>query len=419
VKDSILIISQVFVPDPAAVGQYMADAAIELARRGHRVRVLTSASGFEDPSRKYPRRENMQGVDVIRLPLSSFGKNSMALRMLGAISFVIMAFLRGLFMPGIRNVLVSTSPPFAPAVALALRWLRGVRVTYWAMDLNPDQAVAMGMMSPNALLVRAMRAMYRGILKHADRIITLDTYMGDRLKTKGEVGDRLVVLPLWPHEDHLEAVPHNANPFRREHGLDGKFVFMYSGNMTNASPLTTLLDAIVQLRDRDDLVFMFIGGGAGKAEIERYVTEHRLTNVVLLPYQPLAQLKYSLSAADVHIVSLGNRMVGILHPCKIYGAMSVARPVLLLGPERSHVWSMLSENNGGWRVDHGQADTARELIEKIAKQDPNSLAQAGARCADAIRTSYNKEHLCAAFCDEVTGVVPAIASAVPVGVGQE
>jgi colanic acid biosynthesis glycosyl transferase WcaI len=330
-----------------------------------------------------------------------------------------MAFLRALFMPNVRNVLVSTSPPFAPAVALALRWLRGVRVTYWAMDLNPDQAVAMGLMSPNALLVRAMRAMYRGILKRADRIITLDTYMADRLKTKGQVGDRLVVLPLWPHEDHLEAVPHRSNPFRREHGLDGKFVFMYSGNMTNASPLTTLLDAIVQLRDREDLVFMFIGGGAGKAEIERYVTEHRLTNVRVLPYQPLAQLKYSLSAADVHIVSLGNRMVGILHPCKVYGAMSVSRPVLLLGPERSHVWSILSANDGGWRVDHGQVDKARDLIEEIAAHAPDMLEQAGTRCADAIRTSYSKEHLCGAFCDEVTGVVPVAAHAVTAGVGQE
>ena len=32
----------------------MADAAAGLARRGHRVVVLTSANGFEDPSARYP-----------------------------------------------------------------------------------------------------------------------------------------------------------------------------------------------------------------------------------------------------------------------------------------------------------------------------------------------------------------------------
>ena len=65
----LLIISQVYVPDPASVGQHMADAASELVKRGYDVRVLTSGRGYADPTVKYPPRETLDGVEVI--PLAS------------------------------------------------------------------------------------------------------------------------------------------------------------------------------------------------------------------------------------------------------------------------------------------------------------------------------------------------------------
>ena len=75
-RKTLLIISQTFVPDPASVGQHMADVAVEMARRGYRVKVYTSARGYEDPTVKYPKRENLHGVEVRRLGLASFGKKT-------------------------------------------------------------------------------------------------------------------------------------------------------------------------------------------------------------------------------------------------------------------------------------------------------------------------------------------------------
>jgi len=82
IKDTILIFSQVFIPDPASVGQHIADVAFELVRRGYRVRVYTSRRGYDDPTQKYPKREFINGVDVRRLPFSSFGKKSTFTRIL-------------------------------------------------------------------------------------------------------------------------------------------------------------------------------------------------------------------------------------------------------------------------------------------------------------------------------------------------
>ena len=80
---TILVISQVYPPDPTSVGQHMHDAARGLAARGYAVRVLTSARGYDNPSVKYQPRELKDGVDIIRLPLSSLGKRTILHRLLG------------------------------------------------------------------------------------------------------------------------------------------------------------------------------------------------------------------------------------------------------------------------------------------------------------------------------------------------
>src|SRR3954454_11123758 len=88
---TLLIISQVFVPDPASVGQHMADVATEMARRGHRVLVYTSERGYENPNVRYPTREARDGVEVRRLGFASFGKKTLFRRVLGTASFLIQA----------------------------------------------------------------------------------------------------------------------------------------------------------------------------------------------------------------------------------------------------------------------------------------------------------------------------------------
>jgi len=147
-RPTILIISQVYAPDPAAVGQHVADAAEELAARGWRAVVYTSARGYDDPGISYPRHELRNGVDVRRLPLSSFGKSSLAVRLLAQALFMIQATVRGLFTRGLARVVVSTSPPFAGAGGSLISMVRRVPLIWWVMDLNPDQLVASGRIHP-------------------------------------------------------------------------------------------------------------------------------------------------------------------------------------------------------------------------------------------------------------------------------
>ena len=278
----LLMISQVYPPDPAAVGQYLADALGELGRRGWSVRVLTADRGYDDPAQRFAPEETKEGIRIRRLPRSSFGKRSLGVRLAGMLSFLTQALVRGLCTRDLGAVIVSTSPPMAGIVGWAIAGLRRVPLIYWVMDLNPDQAVASGRMPADAFAVRVFDAANGRVLRKASTIVALDRFMEQRLRAKSIQLRRLAVIPPWPLEQYLSPVAHAAIPFRREHGLEDKFVVMYSGNHSLVHPLDTLALAARALRDDPRFAFVFIGGGVGKAPLERAVAG--LGNVRLLPY---------------------------------------------------------------------------------------------------------------------------------------
>jgi glycosyltransferase involved in cell wall biosynthesis len=371
-----------------------------MARRGHRVKVYTSNRGYEDPSRKYAARENLYGVDVHRLPLSSFGKKSILTRIVGTASFMAQCFFTALLTPRLGGIFFSTSPPLVGVIACTVGFLRRVPVAYWAMDLNPDQLIALGKVKPTDFTARFLEAVNRFILRRSNLVVALDRFMADRLAARGVPDSKMLVQPPWPHEEHIEDVDRATNPFRAQHGLTpDRFVVMYSGNHSPSNPLKTLLDAAVRLKDDASVEFLFVGGGLGKREVEEYIGAHGLKHARSLPYQPISELRYSLSAADVHVVSLGEGMVGIIHPCKVYGAMTVGRPILFFGPRPSHVSDLLDAHAIGTHVAHGDVDGAVEAIRRLRDLPESARREIGLSARQVLRASLSQSLLCGRLCD--------------------
>lgn len=424
-RPTLLVLSQVYIPDPASVGQHMADAAAEMARRGWRVVVLTSASGYNDPTIKYKPRETIDGVEIIRLPLSSFGKKKFFLRVLAAVLFMLQTIWHGVFVRGTSGprgrsgaILVSTSPPMCIVAAMAIRLMRlgRVPIKFWVMDINPDQLISLGKIKPDSMPAKLMNLFNRMILKRSSDVVVLDKFMAKTMNDKLDVTPKLAVLPPWPHEDSVEPVAHDQNSFRKEHGLggggpDGKRVFMYSGNHGIALPLETFLKAAVKFKDHPRAAFLFIGDGVRKKEVEQTIREQAMANMKSLPYQPMSVLRFSLSAADAHLVSVGNESVGTIHPCKIYGAMAVARPIILLAPDPCHVSDLVAGTRGqedfspeqrmpiGWHIPHGDVAAAERVIQEIVDAAPERLQKMGDRARHVIEKQLSKPTLCGAFCD--------------------
>jgi hypothetical protein len=122
---------------------------------------------------------------------------------------------------------------------------------------------------------------------------------------------------------------------------------------------------------------------------------------VSLPYQPLDQIRYSLSAADLHIVSLGDNMSGIVHPCKIYGALSIGRPVLALGPKQSYLNDIIDNNDIGRSIEHGDVDAAVAALQAAADQTQEERVAMGQRAQQVATEKFSREQLVHQFLETV------------------
>ncbi len=385
----VLLVNQVFYPDVVSTAQYLTDLAVSLVQRGCRVTVLAGRRGYAEPYPLYPRSEVYRDIRVVRVWRFRFGRRNRLTRVIDALLLNLAFTVRMAFLPRYDRVVVLTTPPMVAFSALLFTRIRGGRLIYWMMDLNPDQAIEAGWIRRGGTRARFLEAVLRFVLKNSDGIVALDRFMQDRVEAKGAPKGRIEVIPLWPHSEDLRTIPHGANPFRKKYRLEEKFVVMYAGNLSVCHPLDTLLRAAVLLRDDPEVVFVFIGGGERVRDVLRCREEHRLDNVVYLDYLPRPEIKYSLSAADLHAVVMGESYPGIVHTCKIYGILEIGRPFVYVGPEKSHIGEIMAGSGLGWRVDLGDARGMAALVEKVRKLGREELERIVAKSKVYVRNRFS------------------------------
>ncbi len=308
------------------------------------------------------------------------------------------------FLPRFDRVVALTTPPMVAFSALLFTRLRGGPLIYWMMDLNPDQAIEAGWIRRDGVGAKVLEAVLRLVLKNSGGIVALDKFIKDRVVAKGALEERVKVLPLWAHNGDLETVPHDRNPFRQEHQLQDKFVVMYSGNLSVCHPLDTLLEAARLLKDDPDVVFLFIGGGERVEEVLRYRDREKLSNVIYLEYQPRSKIKYSLSAADVHAVVMGENYPGVVHTCKIYGILKIGRPFIYIGPERSHIGEIMTDSGIGYRIENGNPAGVVEALGEIRRMADDQLAKIHHQSRDLAQNRFSREILARRLVDFILGV---------------
>jgi len=400
---TLVVICQAYPPDCTAVGQHVADVANAMRVRGWRVIVYAASRDYEDPAIRYESELSPAAVEVTRLPWSSFGKRSIAIRLLAQIFFLVQAMLRAVTCRRVDAVLVSTSPPLAGPCGALISLLRRSRLVWWAMDLNPDQMVRLGKLRPSSPIVRLFDRLNRLTLKQADEVIVLDRYMCDRLAMKLKQPRSFHVLPPWAPPDCSEPIAHASNRWRNRIARPNARVVMYSGNHGLTSPLDTLLEALATCPHATRLQFAFVGGGVRKREIDQWIAATQVANVVSMPYQPLEMLPQSLSAADVHVVSVAAAAVGVSHSCKIYGALALGRPLLVLAPVKSHAADIVNAAGCGWLVEHGDGVRMREVLKEIADASPGRLEEMGERGRRYVREFADTRRLIASVCAAIEG----------------
>lgn len=387
----VLLLNQCFYPDVVSTAQHLTDLAVELSSRGHSVTVIASDRGYDDPSIRFARREQWRGITIIRIGSLALGKQTKWRRAMNFGSFLVNCALRLLMLPRFDRVVALTSPPLISLLGALFVRVKGGRLFFWVMDLNPDEAIAAGWLKEQSLVARILRSFLRYSMRQARRIIVLDRFMKERILANGIPEERITVLPPWSHDNAICFDRHGRQDFRSRHNLADNFVVMYSGNHSPCHPLDTLLEAALRLSDKKEISFCFVGGGSEQTKVKAFAEQHKLESIKCLPYQPLDRLSGSLSAADLHTVVMGDGFPGIVHPCKVYNILVIGSPFLYIGPKESHITEIASQSSNGlafYSAQHGEVD---RVVAHITEAASRRSAQNGG-CGD-LAEKFAKDRL--------------------------
>ena len=371
----VLLLNQCFWPDVVATAQQLTMLARRLSECGHEVTVITGRRGYDDPNQVFPSRQSLPGIQIVRIPSLGLGKGSRWRRGLVFASFLSALAVRLLNTPKHDAVVALTSPPLISWVGSVFVRFKGGKLFFWSMDLNPDEAIAAGWLRKDSLTARLLSRLLITSMVQADSIVALDRFMKERIGAKGIDERKIEVIPP-ASDDGVHYDQKGREEFRRLHNLDGKYVVMYAGNHSPCHPLDTLLESAARLQSREEILFLFVGGGSGLGQVKQFAASRGLRNIRWLPYQPYEKLSALLSAADLHVVVMGDAFKGILHPSKIYNIIAVGSTFLFIGPAECHVSDIIRAmemNAAAICARHGEADKVVRLVSEVVEKSGSSV----------------------------------------------
>jgi len=353
----IVIFCQVFYPDPSSVGQHMFDLAFELAKKNS-VTVITSRNNSNNFNETYSDNETYKNIKIKRYRNLFGNKKIFFLRFLNQIIFSFQILVYGII-NNFDKLIITTNPIFSSIVGSAIYFFKRSKIYYWVMDINPDEAIASKVVK-KSIFTNIIDFFNSYILKNSKHVFTLDKYMLKNIKKKNPQV-KATVIPPWPHENVLSK-KNKKNRFKERYKLENKFVIMYSGNQTFINPLESFLKIAKKLDSDNKFKSIIIGNGNLHQKIIEFKNKFNLKNLLILDYLPIKDIKFSLNSANLHVVTLGNKMKGIIHPCKIYNLIVLKKPILYFGPKKSHISDIIERFKIGLSFRHSEVEKAEKAI---------------------------------------------------------
>jgi colanic acid biosynthesis glycosyl transferase WcaI len=371
-RPRILVFNQYYWPGVEATAHLLAELCGALAG-DFDVTVVTGTLNRPGAGAGVEERD---GVEIRRVWSTSYDRRRLSLRAVNYLTYLGASLWAGLAARPPDVVLCMTDPPIIADVALVVARRFRVPLVVVSQDVFPEIAVELQRLDSPAL-VGVLRAAIRFYLQRADRVIAIGETMRQRLEQKGADPERLSVIPNWVDTTALTPQPRD-NEWAREHELAGRFVVMHSGNVGHAQNLDALVRATTFLRDLDALRVAIVGEGARRDDLIGLARLLDTDCVSFLPYQPRDVLPQSLSSADVHVVGLAPGLSGYVVPSRLYGILSVGRPVIAAADAESETAQLVSEVGCGIVVPPGRPELLAGAIRR-AYEGELDLSEMGRR----------------------------------------
>jgi glycosyltransferase involved in cell wall biosynthesis len=366
----ILYLSQYFPPEMGAPAARVSELSHHWVDAGHDVTVLTGfphyPSGVVAPEyrKKLHRliaRETLDGIRVERTWLAVLPNCKTWERVLNYASFTVSAALRGSFL-GRPEIVIATSPQLLECLAgLWIATLKRVPFVFEVRDLWPESLTV----DASSTMSRWIRAVLKKIAEllydRASHIVVVTPAFKTHIVEQYHVAPDKISIVMNGVEPCLFNPTGDNDSVVGEFELEGRFIVSFIGVLGNAHGLQTIAHAARRLQQSlPEVLFLLVGEGADKSNVQEQCAQIGLKNVLFLGQQPRSKIPALIRASSVGLVLLKKSEVfKTVIPTKLLEFMACGRPVIL-----------------------GVAGQARELVEQagcglcVAPEDSISLVEA-------------------------------------------
>ena len=398
-KKKVLVYAHYFYPDVASTGQILTELCEGLGDDFDITVICVVPSYDGKVDEKYKKKRIFIGeyanISVIRVRAPEFDKKNRLSRIKNILAYFFNA-IYATFKVGEQDIIFSISqPPILGGILGVIgKFIKRAKFIYNIQDFNPEQTEAVGY-AKNRVMLNLAEALDKFSCKVSDMIVVVGRDMQETLNNrfKGKNVPKSVVVNNWIDEKqiyHLQEDHPRVLAFKKQYGLDGKFVFMYSGNIGLYYDLENIIKVIGEFKDEDDVVFVFVGDGSVKQLLVNYVEENSLSNVKFIPYQRKEDLIYSLNSADAHIVANAKGIKGVSVPSKVYGIMATEKSILGILEKGSEAELMINASDCGICISPGDYENIENQIVYILGNKEKFKAK-GENGRKDITTKYTKE----------------------------
>jgi glycosyltransferase involved in cell wall biosynthesis len=384
----LLMLIESFPPEIKSASILFWELAESLVKKGYRVSVVTRmprhniAQGL-DPA-KCLAQENITGIEVFRLRTPLLARNIPLLR--GFEHFIIawLFFWGGIKIKDFDAVLVYSPPLPLGITGYMLGKLRKKPVIVNIQDLFPQGIIDLGLLK-NKLIIGIMRRIESFVYKRADLITVHSAGNKDYIVKKGRKPEDIEVIFNWVDTNLIKPLP-QVNEFSRQHGLAGKFVVSYAGTIGFAQGLEVMIGAAERLKGNKNVVFILVGDGAKKVELEEQVKKLGLPNVFFIKTQPLIIYPEVLGASALSLVALPRDLTIPAVPGKLLSIMAAGRPVITSVPLQGDAPKLIREFQCGVCVSPEDPDELAKAVINLYNNKPRceEMGRNGRRVAEEV-----------------------------------
>lgn len=336
----------------------------ELVRAGHIIEnyAPTPTRGISKEVRKKYKKikyeeRNDGRVIIHRFALFGEGRNPV-LRAIRYVLCNLIQYGKGCRAKNIDMVYAGSTPPtqglLCALVAKRLRkkYKKPVAFVFNLQDMFPESLVSTGMTKEGSLLWKIGNWVSNVTYRNADHIIVICDSMKDRLVSKGVPAEKISVVYNWIDTDATHPVPRQDNPLFEELGLSRDLFYVtYAGNLGNSQNVSLLVDCAAALKDQPDIRFVIFGEGSEKEKLSQQIASSGLTNIQLLPWQPVEKVSQVYSLSDASFVLCKKGVGEGAFPSKAASIMATGTPVIASFDMDSDLCQVITRNEVGLCAD--------------------------------------------------------------------